>query len=740
MLIALKKSIRQKYFRITILSLLLVSPLVFAGEQRIRPVAMAHHFVAAPTLDGNVIDDPAWRGAPVMSRFWQVRPIEGAPASQKTEVFVGFTEDTLYIGAICYDDFPAGIIISDSRRDADLDETDSFQVILDSFRDQQNGFVFGTNPAGIEYDGQVTKGGTGQFGSGSGGFNLNWNTSWEVKTEISALGWSLEMAIPFKSLRYGPEDVQTWGINLQRNIRRNNEIVFWAPLGRQHNLYRISDAGSIEGIGVPGQRNLKFTPYGLAKEGKGGVAGDTSDSESGFDIKYSITPSLTMDVTYNTDFAQVEVDELQVNLDRFNLFLPEQRPFFLENADQFKVGVPQAVELFFSRRIGIGPGGIPIPIVGGVRLSGKVGSSTNVGLLQMRSEKVSGLAPMNDYTVARVNREFENRSYLGAIFVNRDGDGSILGDEGDDQNRTWGLDGRVGIGDNGEFSGFVAQTRTPGLTGKDHAFRVRGDYNSEAWTSRIHYTEVGEDFNPEVGFLTRRDVRQLEVFAMRRYRPVNWKGIHELRPHIAYRTFRKFDGFHATTFIHADNHWEWKSGFEVHTGMNFFHEGVQTPFEIVDGVVVPVGHYDYHEVALLFITDQSSPLNFRLNIRSGGLFGGDRLGIEPTIRYRIGETFTSEFSWNHNDIDLGPGKEFKIDVAGLRLSYSFTPKISLQAFVQYDKRAELLATNLRFAWLVSADTGLYVVYNEIDDDSLGAPSRPRRELVVKFSHMFDLLR
>lgn len=719
------------------LSLLLLK--VFAAELVKRPVAQAQFLTVAPQLDGKVLNDPAWQGVPKMSNFWQVRPIEGSPATQRTEVLIGFTEDTLYIAAICYDENPDGIIVTDSRRDANLNDTDSFQIVIDGFKDEQNGFVFGTNPAGIEYDGQVTKGGTGAFGSGGGGFNLNWDTNWKVKTEISEIGWSLEMAIPFKSLRYGSDKIQTWGINIQRNIGRNNEIVYWAPLGRQYNIYRISDAGTIEGIHVPTQRNLKVTPYGLAKEGKGGVKGDTSDTEAGFDIKYSITPSLTLDVTYNTDFAQVEVDELQVNLDRFSLFLPELRPFFLENAGQFTIGVPQSVELFFSRRIGIGAGGVPIPIVGGVRVSGKIGSRTNVGFLQMRSEKVDGVAPENDFTVARVSQEFKNRSSLGAIIVNRAGDGSINGDKDDDYNRTYGIDGRLGLGQYGMLSGFVAKTKTPGLNGKDHAFRMRGDYNSDAWTSRIHYTEVGEDFNPEVGFLSRRDYRALEVFTMRRFRPQNWAGIYELRPHVAYRTFRNFDGYHVTSFVHADNHWEWKSGFEIHTGVNFFHEGVQTPFDIVDGITVDAGEYDDHELALVLITDQSAPLSFRLSARKGGLFGGDRLGFEPTIRYRIGDAFTSELAWNHNDIDLGPGREFKVDVARLRLSYSFTPKISIQALVQYDKRSELLATNLRFSWLITADTGLYVVYNEVDDDSFGAPRKPRKEFIVKYSYLFDLL-
>ncbi|MBD3648763.1 MAG: hypothetical protein HUJ31_15225 [Pseudomonadales bacterium] len=476
-----------------------------------------------------------------------------------------------------------------------------------------------------------------------------------------------------------------------------------------------------------------------AKRSRGGGLASDTDYEAGFDVKYSVTPSLTLDVTYNTDFAQVEADELQVNLDRFSLFLPEQRPFFLENADQFSVGVARQVELFFSRRIGIGPGGIPIPIEGGARLSGKVGDSTNIGFLQMRSERVAGIAPRNDYTVARVNQEFANRSSLGAIFVNRDGDGSLTGDEDIDYNRTWGLDGTLGIGKYTELSGFVAKTKTPGFDGKDHAFRVRADYASTAWISRVHYTEVGEDFNPEVGFLARRDYRQLEAFTMRRYRP-EMGSMHEIRPHIAWRRFENFDGVYTTGYVHADIHWEWESGFEIHTGYNFMHETVLTPFEIVDDVTVPAGEYDDGEIALVLITDQSAPLSFRISSKIGGLFGGDRVALEPTVRYRIGETFSSELSWIHHDIDLGPGREFEVNVGRLRLSYSFTPRILLQGLVQYDRRAELLATNIRFAWLVSGDTGLYLVYNEVDDDDSLISTEPRREFIIKYSHRFDLLR
>ena len=249
-------------------------------------------------------------------------------------------------------------------------------------------------------------------------------------------------------MRYGKGDEQNWGINFQRNIRNNNEIVFWAPLNRQRDINRVSEAGTVSGIRPPDSRNLQITPYVLASRAEGGnIIGTDSDQEFGFDIKYSLTPSLTLDATYNTDFAQVEVDDAVVNLDRFSIFLPEKRPFFLENAGQFTVGTAQQVELFFSRRIGINSGA-EVPIDGGVRLSGTVGTGTNLGFLYMSDEGVPGVAAQNDSVVARVNQELPNRSSIGALFVGRDGDGSINGSPSEDQNQTYAVDGVWGVGEN----------------------------------------------------------------------------------------------------------------------------------------------------------------------------------------------------------------------------------------------------------------------------------------------------
>ena len=723
-----------------LLTLALLAPAVAAGQSYERPTQPpqmnATPLSSAPRIDGQVLGDESWRDAVPATGFWQVQPNDGAPSSQRTEVFIGYTNTAMYVGVIAYDDDPAGIIVSDSRRDSSLDDTDAFLMVIDGLLDRQNGYVFGTNAAGIEYDGQVTKEGSGDnFGSGGGGFNLNWDGTWSVASKISDIGWSSEFEIPFHTLRYG--DGEQWGINFQRNIRRNNEIAYWAPLELNRNLYRVSEAGTLNGVSPPSQRNLQITPYVLGKTRDGGeLDGSDSDGEFGVDIKYSVTPSLTLDLTYNTDFAQVEADELQVNLDRFNLFFPEKRPFFLENAGQFAVGNGQEVELFFSRRIGIGDDGEIIPVNGGARLSGKVSERTNVGFLYMSTEAFDGAAPQNDFAVARVNQELPNRSAIGAIFINRDGDGSFLLPKSDDYNRTYGVDGRWGIGDNLLFQGWLARTDTPGRDGKDHAFSVKGDYSSAEWSIGGSYTEVREDFNPEVGFLAREEYRKGRFAILRRIRPDDMWGLLEIRPHMSYTGYWKFDGFQETGFLHLDTHWEFKTGTEFHTGYNVIRDGVLEAFEIVDGVVVDPGTYDDSEVQLVYFTDRSQPLSFSTRVTVGGRFGGDRVSLTPTLYYRIGDTFRSEFSFNYNDFDL-PNGDFTANLARVRLSYSFTPKMQIETLVQYSETVDEFATNLRFSWLRTASSGLYIVYNEVDEQADdGLPTG--REFIVKYSYIFDV--
>ncbi len=376
-----------------------------------------------------------------------------------------------------------------------------------------------------------------------------------------------------------------------------------------------------------------------------------------------------------------------------------------------------------------------MPIDGGLRMSGKVGGTTNVGLLFMQSDSVEGLAPQNQYSVARINQELANRSSVGFLVVDRHGDGGL------DQNQTYAVDGRWGVGENILLSAWAAQTDTPGRDGRDTAFKIGGDHNDANWSNALNYTQVGEDFNPEVGFLARSGgFRKIDGRILRRIRPNNLWNLFEIRPHIAYRGFWDFDGFQTTGFIHVDSHWEFQTGTEIHTGVNFTKEGVKQAFDIVPGVTIQPGTYDHTEAQIVFMGDESQPLNFTLRTTIGGRFGGDRVTLEPTVRYRIGDKFTSELAYAYNDFDLPvPGGSFTANLMRLRMSYSFTPKMQIQLLTQYNEISDTVSNNLRFSWLQSANTGLYLVYNEVDERGLGAMPNGR-EFIIKFSHIFDVLR
>ena len=729
--------------------------LTAAGVPLVRAVTID----VGPDIDGEVLGDPAYANAEAATGFVQSRPFEGEPASERTEVRIVYTDDTLYFGVVCYTADPRTIIAADSRRDSDMTETDSFQILLDTYRDGQNGFVFGTNPAGVEYDGQVTNEGqgSGRFGGGGGGggrpantrqqrgsgggFNLNWDGAWQVATQVTDIGWTAEIAIPFRTLRYPRTEVQSWGMNFQRNIRFRNEQTYWSPLPRQYNLNRISLAGELQGLQVPPQRNLQLTPYAIGEALHRSESGrNLSTGDAGADLKYSVTPSMTLDLTYNTDFAQVEVDDEQINLDRFTLFFPEKRPVFLENAGLFSVGQQGAVDIFFSRRIGLGAGGEQVPIVGGARLSGKVGTNTNIGFLNMQTESAHATgAPANNFTVARVRQDLANRSNVGAIFVNRQATGTLAGDQ--DYNRTYALDGRWGIGEGGTVSGFMADTDTPGgPTGDTHAYALSAQHEFEQARFSIGYTEVAPNFNPEVGFLARESYRRVNGGVFTTFRPASFWGVHEIRPHFFHNAYFDYDtGLHETQFTHIDNHIEWRNGYEVHTGMNVTREGVFEAFEIFPGVIVPPGTYDHKEAQIAGNTNLAAPISFNINTIIGGLFGGDRVTFTPSIAARVGDTFNAAFEWSYNDLRL-PGGDFATNLARWRVSYSFSPRIFLQALVQYNDRADLWSSNLRFGLLSDANTGLYVVYNDVQGLGSAIPSGAGRTLTLKYSYLFELLR
>ncbi|HET9267260.1 MAG TPA: DUF5916 domain-containing protein [Vicinamibacterales bacterium] len=722
-----------------------------AGGSALVPVARALKVAQAPSLDGRVAGDPAWEAVPPLTDFWQTAPDAGQPASERTEVRIAYTEDALYVGVTLYDRSSEGLTLSDSRRDSPLDDVDSFRILLDTYKDRQNGFVFATNPAALEYDGQVIGeggmnlggggggGGRQQAGSG-GGFNLNWDGAWRVRTAMTDDGWSAEFEIPFRTLRYEPGTAREWGLNFQRTIRRRKESAYWAPLPFQFDLLKVSQAGTLAGLDLPAQRNLKLIPYALGEVRERGVATSrtTTLGDIGLDAKYSLTPSLTLDATVNTDFAQVEVDEQQVNLDRFNLFFPEKRPFFLENAGLFAVGASGEAEVFFSRRIGIAANGEEIPIIAGGRLSGKAGP-VNVGLLNMQTEDTVG-TPMNNFTVARVRRDFANRSNLGAIFVGRLATGGTA--LPDDHNASFAVDGRWGIGRTGLISGFAARSATPGVSSDQHAYQIGARNETQPLTLNVALTETGRNFNPEVGFLSRRGgFRKFEALAFSRLRPKSLSTFQEIRPHAIYRGYWNPSGFLETGFLHMDSHWELKNSWEFHTGVNVTREGVVVPFDIVPGVPVPAGVYENAETQLVLQSNQGASVYGRMQVTKGGFFNGNRVAYNPQLRVRMGETLNVEMSLERNDVDLQTGS-FITNLARMRASYSFSPRLFVQSLIQYNDRADAWTSNFRFGWLQQANTGLFLVYtdsHDLDERALVPPTGTNRSLTLKISRMFDAL-
>ncbi len=702
-----------------------------------------------PVIDGRV-DEEVWATAELFAAFVQQEPNEGQPASERTEIRFLIDQRNLYIAVICFDSEPDNILVSQSRRDADLADTDSIRVLLDTFNDGQNAFVFGTNPFGIEYDGQVmAEGQTGQGGGGAAGFNVNWDADWTVRTQMTQRGWEAEFAIPLKTLRYDPGEDRTWGVNAMRNIRRKNEQVFLSPVPRGYSLQRVSVAGKLQGLSLPVRRDLKLLPY---------VAGALNDDrllrtdtvrhagDIGLDVKWGVRADLTLDLTVNTDFAQVEADEQQVNLTRFPLFFAEKRPFFLENAQLFQLGQPQNIDLFFSRRIGLSAAGEPIDIIGGGRLSGKLGGY-NVAMLNMQTDAAvddrAGLtiAPANNFSVMRIQREI-GRSTVGAMFVGRHGVGSRA--SAGDYNRAYGLDLGWQATTNGRVSAFLARTDSPRERGgSDHAGRVAYAYANNLWSGGGGYTQVGDRFNPEVGFLRRRGYRSLEARSNLSYQPTQWPWIRRIQPHTNFTTYLNlhnqlessqghFHFFDITTRPGA------RFGYLIETGQ----DRPRRPFTVYQDVTgrrvaIPVGEYAWARGVFEGHTNLSAPISASLWHRVGSYYDGDYHGWQLTIGLRAGARLLTELGWNRDDIAL-PGGTFRNDLVPVKVSYAFTSLASLQGLIQYNRQASALSSNIRLALLDRSGTGFFLVYNDRRDTSpFTADELMGRSFVVKYTRLFD---
>ena len=609
-----------------------------------------------------------------------------------------------------------------------------FAVIIDTFNDKRNGYRFQVNPNGLRMEGIVVN---------TTNTDMNWNGIWQAAATTNNDGWSAEMLIPFKTLSFDPNN-DTWGINFERDISRGEEGIAWVSRNQTTNPSIAGIAVGFEDLQLG--RGLDVVPSVVLNTQKthASPGANNDDTAPSLDIYYKITPSLNSALTFNTDFSATEVDDRQVELTRFNLFFPEKRPFFLENAGAFTVtnsggaafNDPGQTELFFSRRIGIGPQGQAIPIIGGARLSGKVTDDITVGLLNMQTEEVNGLTPANNFTVARLRHDLPNRSSVGGLFVQRLATGRFAGSR--NHNRTYALDGRWGFGQNGLVSGFASKTETPGRRNQDHAYDMAVDYNAQAWRVRGGFMEMGKNFNPEVGFVRRRGFKKLDGGVFYTWRPDEFFKVQEMRPHITFNRFWDIDtGFIETSLVHMDNFWEFDDSSTAITAWNVRKEGVTHEFTI-SGVPVLPGSYDWHELSLNYNSDNSAPGTVGFRLQKSGFFGGHLLQYGPTAGFRRGEILNARFSWTRNHIDLPMGAVVT-NLMSSRVAYNFSTRVFAQGLVQYNDSVDLWSVNLRFGWLQAANTGFFVVYN--DTDGLGdfVPDGSGRSLILKYSRLFDLI-
>jgi hypothetical protein len=719
-----------------------------------------------PVIDGRV-NDQIWEGVKPYAEFTQQDPTEGAPASERTEVRLIVGRGHVYVGIICFDSDPSKIIVSQARRDAPLNDTDSVIMVLDTFNDNQNAFVFGTNPIGIEYDGQVAREGQTSgltFQGGAGGtqrggisaFNPNWDGDWTVRSQVTERGWEAELAIPLKTLRYSTGTDKTWGFNVLRNIRHKNEQVYLAPIPRGFDIYRVSMAAKVGGLSLPPRRDIKLIPYVLGSSNKDFTrAANRVDRKAdvGLDVKWGIRPNLTLDATINTDFAQVEADEEQVNLTRFDLFFPEKRPFFLENASTFQFGQPQSIDLFFTRRVGLSPTGVPIDIVGGARLSGKIAGGWNVGLLNIQTDDLQAagqtLAPDTNFSVLRAQKEVGRSSY-GAIFVGKYATANAAGFT--KSNRAYGLDANLQVSPSQRVSAFIARTDTPAASaagspagtpvGSDYSGRAFYNFTNNVWQLSGGYSQVGERFNPEVGFLPRRGYRRPEFRAFFQPQPKNIAWIRRVSPHVSYNAFYGFDGELQTSAAHIHP-------FEIQPAVGgrfgWFVDANKdnplAPFTVYnrDGkrVAIQPGEYSWHQNAFEYHHNPSARVSGTARYRIGSYYNGDFNSVELTSDYRITSRMTASLGWTRQDVNLPTG-EFVANLVPIKASYAFTTLASLSALMQYNGQTAQFSSNIRLALLDRGGTGLFVVYNDRQDttaftsfDTLG------RSFVVKYTRLFD---
>ena len=697
-----------------------------------------------PVLIDGVLDDEVWRIAEAAGDFVQSEPLEGDAATEITEVRLAYDDDNLYIAAYCYDREAHRIVINEIREDFQGGAQDTFEVVLDTFSDRRNGFLFRTNAAGARSDEQVANEGRE--------VNASWDAVWHVRAHVVSDGWVAEIAIPFKQLRFDLTQAPVWGVNFSRRIRRKNEVDYWSPVPRTFSLNRVSLAGNL--IGLPSAHSghdLRVKPYASARtlrDTGGDAFAETADV--GLDVKYGITPALTLDVTANPDFAQVEADEQQVNLTQFSQFFPEKREFFLENSGIFYIGdaavasrvnrgglAPRAdTDLlpFFSRRIGLTEDGIPIPIQIGARLTGNLGGMS-IGALTAQVEGFDD-TPANNYSVIRVRRNVSRSSDVGAIFMMRQST-----DDAGNYNRVYGGDATFRFFGNMDWSTYGLWSATPGLSSGQFAYRSTVNRDGRFFHIKAGLMSIGDNFRDDLGFLRRVGIRKyiFDTGIRPRFESLRRRGIREMHPHVVWNYFNDHSGQIVAKRLHSGYTFFFNNGGMFELSVNPRFELIESPFQIhFDSPPIPPGGYGWTEYQAWLTTDTSRALSGSVRATSGGLWSGTQRTAHATVTVKPSYNFRATLGLQHTSASLDlPRTDFVTSIWTLRANYSFTTNMFLDSLVQYHQDRGLFNANIRFNFMHHPLSDLFIVYNEQRFTTPDDPNPPGRALIVKFTHMFS---
>lgn len=674
-------------------------------------------------LDG-YLDDDAWKQANTVFNFTQRELHEGKPATERTEVRIVYDDRALYIGVSCYDSEPHGIVANAMNRDFDIDVEDNFEVILDTYHDKRNGFLFVVNPNGARFDALVTDEGQS--------VNTNWNGLWDARTVITQEGWFAEIEIPFSTLRFTDDAQQVWGVNFERNIRSKREQVLWQGWLRNYEIEKLSQAGILVGLkNVHRGSATQVKPYllgGLQNE----TTGRSSQTKLGLDVKYSLTPTLTLDITAHTDFAQVEADRARINLTRFPLFFPEKRDFFLEGAGIFDFQFGDQPRPFYSRRIGISNStGEPIPILGGIKLTGKA-EQYNLGLMTMQTSEAAG-EPSSNYSVVRVKRDLFEQSYLGFITTNKQSSSSY--------NRLWGFDGAYVrsdiLGSNTMIvGGALAGTLEPGIVSDNLAYRLYVDFPNSFIDHFLGMRVVQNNFDPQMGFASRTNFRQYSWNFRIRPRPqgIGMQYI-EFKP-VELDYFTNSDGS-----VQSLDYEGRLLGFQTNSGEYFewnFQRFADAPQDTIDffGNTIPPATYWWSRWELQFGTNESRVLSFFSLFSWGDFYNGQRQQIYLSPVVKLARRFSMSLDFRRNHVEL-PSGSFVANEAGATISYGFSPMLNSSLFAQWNNEDDELNMNLRLHWIPKIGSDVYFVVNQAFD--IAEKTRPSKTtVIVKVAYLFML--